>query len=97
MRKEDIEMYLSLEPEDKLKFFYQIGNINNRTLHVRGRIDNILIVRRWSPRKGWIYETMQFWGFQVSYSAGTLKVAKRKDGYEKEDQSGIPTEGGDLE
>lgn len=93
MKQENITAYLSLEPGDKLKFFYQIGNINNRTLHVRGRIDNVLIVRRWSQRRGWIYETMQFWGFQIPYSDGTLKVIKRKEGYEKEDQSGIPVEG----
>lgn len=88
-QKDPIVVYRSLKPGDKLKFFYQKGNINNRVLHVRGRVDNVLVVRRWSKSRGWIYVAMQYWDFQVPYSIGSLRVIK-SDKYTEDDQSGAP-------
>lgn len=90
--KTTIELYESLKPGDRLRYFYQVGNINNRTLHVRRRVDNILIVRRWNKRRGWIYETMNYWGFDIPYSCGSLKIIRSKEAFNEDDQSGAPNE-----
>lgn len=88
-QKDPIVVYRSLKPGDRLVYRYQVGNINNCTLHVRGRVDNVLIVRRWISKR-WIYGVMQYWAFQVPYSAGSLRVIKNLvDKYTEDDQSEI--------
>lgn len=51
------EQVATLQPGDKLKLYYNPGNPNNTTLHVRGRVDGRVITRRWNRHKErWNYE-----------------------------------------
>jgi hypothetical protein len=62
-----------IEIGDKLKFFYQKGNINNSTYEVRGILDSDqFVVKRLS------YRIFDSYFLQLTYNDGYLKIIKPK-------------------
>lgn len=51
---------------DSFRVHYNVGNPNNRTLHIRGIVDEKIICRRWSPGRGWRYEMLDELFFQFN-------------------------------
>lgn len=65
-----------LQPGQKVKVFYNEGNINNQIRHIRAVVDGEFIVYRvWSRRKGWQYCIEHRYGFEYKYEKGVLKNA----------------------
>lgn len=55
-----------VKPGSKFRVFYSEGNPNNRTLHIRGIVDDRAIVREWFPSKQrWYYEALEVYWFDV--------------------------------
>lgn len=66
----------NLQPGKKLKRFFQPGNINNATLHVRALVDDEYVVtRQWSKAKqGWFYKVEHISMFELLYENGNLQA-----------------------
>lgn len=64
-----------IEVGDTLRFFYQEGNPNNRTVHVRAIVDDdYIVIRQWSRRRQrWIYTVEDRLYFEIS-QAHLVKV-----------------------
>jgi hypothetical protein len=59
---------------NKVRIYYGKDNINNRTVHIRGLVDKyIYVIRHWSPRRRWIYDTETIYMFELLYKNGNLK------------------------
>jgi len=73
------EQELDLKVGDKLRFFYQEGNINNCLYHVRGIVDETCIVVRWwaKNKKRWEYKVMERHFIDISREHVTIEKAKR--------------------
>ena len=57
----------NLQVGDKLRYFYNEGNINNCLKHVRGYVDGHLILRHWSKyRQTWMYGVKPIWEIEMS-------------------------------
>lgn len=42
-----------------VQVYYNWGNPNNGKIHVRGEVDGMLVIRRWSKRKQeWMYDVV---------------------------------------
>jgi len=70
-----IKMDLSnLQVGDKLRYFYNEGNRNNCLKHVRGYVDEHLILRSWSKRwQTWMYEVKPIWEIEMSAENITIE------------------------
>lgn len=43
-------------PGTRVRFDYGPGNPNNRLCHIRAVVDDdYIVLRLWSPRRGWLY------------------------------------------
>lgn len=63
---ESIEKSDGLAVGDDILVRFEKGNINNRTYHVRGFVDNRIIVRIWSRRwNSWNYEVLADYFFNT--------------------------------
>ena len=73
----DAKEELDLKVGDKLRFFYQEGNVNNCLYHVRGIVDETRIVVRWWAKKCWKYKIMDLYFIEISRENVTIEKAKR--------------------
>jgi len=55
----------SLRIGARIRLDYGVGNINNRTLHVRGRVDDYIVCRRWKGAR-WRYELLHIDFFEYA-------------------------------
>lgn len=68
-----------IEVGDKLKLFYSEGNPNNQLYHVRGIVDDMLVLKYWLPHKRfWRYTVehpyfLKFNEEYITYTKGTKK------------------------
>jgi len=65
---------LDLKAGDRIKIFYNVNNINNKTIQIRSIVDKTKIVSRvWSRRKKmWIYTLEDVSHFEYLYEKGKL-------------------------
>ena len=69
----------NLQVGDKLRYFYNEGNINNCLKHVRGYVDEHLILRRWSKRwQTWMYEVKPIWEIEISEEYITIEKGTKE-------------------
>jgi hypothetical protein len=71
-----------IKPErfQQWRLYYSEDNINNRLWHIRGTVDDQIIIRIWSKHKqGWWYGSVDDWWFQDLIDDGKLTLSKRKD------------------
>lgn len=66
----------NIQPGKKVKQFYQAGNINNATLHIRALVDNeYVVIRQWSKsRQSWCYKVEHITMFELLYEKGYLQA-----------------------
>ena len=61
-----------LVPGSKLRVFYREGNPNNMALEIRGWVDDQIVYRVWSSRKGWMYHLEIRYMFELWMENGRL-------------------------
>jgi hypothetical protein len=61
-----------LQPGQKIKEFYNEGNINNRTIHIRAIVDDVAIVFRVYTKGIWNYHVNSRYKFEYMYEKGRL-------------------------
>lgn len=62
---------------NKVKVDYGPTNPNNQSLHIRAIVDDDQIVCRiWSARKGWIYQIISRYTFELQHAKGFLSLSK---------------------
>lgn len=70
-----------LQLNDELHVIYGPYHESNEILHVRGRVDGLVIVREWIPtKKRWRYEVKENEFFRVYIANGNLYY-KRKENH----------------
>lgn len=62
---------MDLKPGDKIKLFYNEGNLNNRVMHIRAIIDD-QVVYRISTKDGWVYRIQHMVDFDFMNKKGHL-------------------------
>lgn len=76
---------MELKVGDKLRFDYGDGNINNHVAHVRAIVDgDQVVVRVWSPRRGWGYLVVYRESLVFAQRVGVLTVERGGDTTERE-------------
>lgn len=63
-----------LQPDQKVRVFYNEGNINNQLRHIRAIVDDEFVVFRvWSKHKQyWVYKVEHRYNFELKYEGGHL-------------------------
>ena len=61
-----------LVPGSKLRIFYREGSPGNMALEIRALVDDQIVYRVWSHRKGWIYHIDIRYGFELWMMDGRL-------------------------
>lgn len=63
----DYELPDWVQPGASFSLFFQKGNVNNARYHVRGLVDDMIVVRRWfKSRSWWHYEVLSPVWFEVN-------------------------------
>ena len=63
-----------LKPGNKLNLFFNEGNINNKTIHIRAIVDDDYIAyKTWSRRKQrWYYQIEYIYFFELLYEKNQI-------------------------
>lgn len=61
-----------LQPGQKIRVFYNKGNINNQIRHIRGIIDDEYIVYRVWQKNRYFYRVAHKYEFELRYENGRL-------------------------
>jgi hypothetical protein len=82
-KKQSTEPWLAqnLQPGRMLRRYFNPGNINNGTVHVRAIVDgDIVVTREWSRTKqSWRYQTHDRDWYRILREAGQLTAAGKSD------------------
>ena len=66
--------------DKSLRVFYNKNNPNNCIRHIRGRVDGVLVVRRWFVSRGWDYRVVDKYEL---FAAGEFTVIENKPSVSK--------------
>jgi len=61
-----------LQPGQKVKVYFNKGNPNNRTRHIRAIVDDEWIVYKTATGKGWRYHVDHRYDFEYKFEMGRL-------------------------
>lgn len=70
-----------LQPGNKVRQFWNEGNINNALLHVRAIVDDDYIVTKewWQGKRHWHYKMEHRTWYEMLHKDGVLTYAGRSD------------------
>jgi hypothetical protein len=68
---------MELQVGDKVRFYFNDGNPNNKTVQIRAIVDeNKIVVRRWHGFAGWSYWVENQFYFDICEKHGEAKKVK---------------------